>query len=88
MLWHLPTVGIFIGLGIVIAIAVFLIVNFDRLARRLRPRSGLPASCFQVWTVIFALVPMWFGGRFIFRRLVWNFRPPEKEKRLKEDEME
>lgn len=78
MLWHLPTVGCFIAIMILIGICVFCGVN---MSDWIDPEWPVKAGCFTTWIVIICLVPMWAAAKFIFKRLVWNFTPPEHEKK-------
>lgn len=86
LLWHLPTVGCFIAIGIIIGFVVFFIMNTDDILDGSFIEGVLPSGCFDTWCVIFALIPIWFSGRFIFRRLVWKFHPQETIKRVEDDE--
>jgi DNA-directed RNA polymerase subunit M/transcription elongation factor TFIIS len=44
--------------------------------------AGFARSCYQcccLWISIFCLWVMWLTGKYAFLRLVYSFRPPEKE---------
>jgi hypothetical protein len=87
ILWHLSTFACMVVFGIVVGVCVFCFINLPDWW------SGdaadiLPASCFQTWLVIMTLFICWFTGRFVFRKLVWRFHPPEAEKKKGDDEDE
>jgi len=82
VLHHLPTFGCFVAINILVAFDVIGVMLMEEWIGD----AVLPAGCFQLWLIIFSLFPIWKSGRFIFRRLVWNFHPQEKEKKKREDE--
>jgi hypothetical protein len=75
--WYIPTVGASLGCLVSIAFGVFL-------------WTGLPwwygdwwFSHFsvQIWFTVFACAGAWYSGKFVFKRVVYQPRPPEKIKR-------
>lgn len=82
ILWHLPTFGCFVADMTLITIVVLCVWNrsdwFDF-------TDVIPAGCWATWIVVVCLFFMFLATRFIVRRLVWNFTPPEKEYKLEED---
>ena len=75
LLWHLPTVGCFIGIGVLIGICVFCAISMNDWIDEDFP---VKPGCFSVWIIVMSCFPIFFMGRFIFRRLVWHFAPEEK----------
>jgi ribosomal protein S27E len=85
LLWHLPTFGSFVGIMVLIGICVFCGVQMSDWVSGSFADGLVKPGCFTVWIVIMCLYPIWAMIRIIFRRLVWNFTPPEKEVKLKGD---
>lgn len=85
LLHHIPTFLCFNAIGIIVGFVIFCVINMDDWIVGTFADGVCPASCFQTWCVLFGAYPVWLCGRFIFRRLVWYFHPPEQEKKLTED---
>jgi hypothetical protein len=81
MLWHLPTLACFVAIGVLIGLDVFCVMNMSGWLKDSTVEGTIPPGCFSTWIVILTLFLIWLCGRFIFRRLVWKFTPPEKEKK-------
>jgi len=72
--WHMPTVALIILIVTVIGTTIFLSIEvYPEL-----DNPVLPAGCFQVWTVVFALFVIYFSGKFVVKRLFKEFHPPEQ----------
>lgn len=78
LFWHLPTMACFIAIGMLIGFDVFIVMNTEGW---IGSDGVVPAGCFDVWVVVISLFMMFFAGRFIFKRLVFQFHPPEQEKK-------
>ncbi len=85
ILWHLSTVACFIVIGAVVTACVLL---FIMIPDWLGDFDLVPPGCFQTWVIIFTLFICWLAGRFIFRKLVWKFHPPEREKKKSDEDDE
>jgi uncharacterized paraquat-inducible protein A len=85
LLWHLPTFGSFIGIMVLVGICVFCGVQMGDWVDGSFADGLVKPGCFTVWIVIMCLYPIWAMVKLIFRRLVWNFTPPEKEVKLKSE---
>lgn len=82
LLWHLPTFGCFLGIMALIGFCVFCGINMNEwIGNDFFVKPG----CFTTWIVIMCLYPMWWMTKFIFKRLVWNFTPPEQESKAKNE---
>lgn len=83
LIWHLPTVGCFFGIMALIGICVFCGVQMGDWVSGSFADGLVKPGCFTTWIVIMCLIPIWAMSKLIFKRLVWNFTPPEKEVKLK-----
>src|SRR5204862_4345840 len=79
IVWHLSTLACFVAIGIVVGINVFTFLNMADWVGD--AADYVPVGCFNTWVIIFSLGLIFLAGRFIFRKLVWRFHPPEHEKR-------
>ncbi len=79
LLWHLPTFGSFIGIMVLIGICVFCGVQMGDWVSNSFADGIVKPGCFTTWIVIMCLYPGWVMAKTIFKRLVWDFTPPEKE---------
>jgi len=77
ILWHLSTFGCFVVISIIVGWDVFFQLNYHDWFEN----DFINDGCFNVWNYIFSLFGIFFAGRFIFRKLVWRFHPPEHEKK-------
>ena len=82
LLWHLPTVGYFVGIFVLIGINVYCVMNMDGWVG---DEAIVKPGCFSLWIVIPSCFAIFLMARFIFKRLVWHIIPPEKVKLDKGD---
>jgi hypothetical protein len=90
LMWHLPTIGCFFGIVALIGFDVF--VGFS--AEVWLTGSWLdngdgdfivkPSIC-TVWSVVITMFPIWKMAKLIFKRIFYNFTPPERVKIEKEE---
>lgn len=83
LLWHLPTLGCFFGIWFLVGVCVFAGINMGDWVSGSGVDGIVPPGCFTTWLIVMCAYPIWFQIRFVFRRLVWQFTPPEKEKEKK-----
>jgi hypothetical protein len=81
LLWHLPTFGCFVGINAVIGVCVFCGIRMSGWLEGTLVEGILPPECFTTWLGIMGIAAIWFQGKFIFKRLVYNLHPPEKIKK-------
>ena len=92
VLWHLPTLACFIGIGILIAFdALCVVLWYPAMVEGSTIGDifgeALSRSCCSVWTVIVSLYFIWKMGKFIIVKRLMHFTPPEQEKKVSQDFM-
>lgn len=85
MLWHLPTVACFIGIFVVIGFCIFCGWNMADWTKETWFDEIIPPGCYTTWLSIVGIALIWFQGKFVFKRLVYNLHPPEKIKKVKKE---
>ncbi|HEV3146474.1 MAG TPA: hypothetical protein VGZ47_21485 [Gemmataceae bacterium] len=92
VLWHLPTVGCFLGICALITLDVFCalvwfpdLVADSWLTEIMPPRRA--TACMTVWVVVVCLFFIWKMGKFMVVKRIMHFAPPEQEKKQKQDFM-
>jgi len=78
-MYHISTMATFVGIVALIGVNVFCLFKMREWVKDAFFEEVMGPDCWSTWLVIFSLFPIFFGTRFIIRRLVWRFQPPEKE---------
>jgi predicted Zn finger-like uncharacterized protein len=78
-IWHLPTIGCFIAVLVLIGIDVYCLMHMSGWVHDWDIEELVPAGCFSTWIVVISMLFIFLAGRLVFRRLVYRFAPPEKE---------
>jgi ribosomal protein L37AE/L43A len=79
LIWHLSTILTFVGIVILIGVNVFCLINMRGWVKDAFFEEVMGPDCWSTWLVIMSMFPIFFGTRFIIRKLVWRFHPPEKQ---------
>jgi hypothetical protein len=75
--WYTPTVGAALGCLASIVFGIFLWTGFGWWFGD----WWFYHFSVQIWFTVFACAGAWYSGKFVFKRLVYQPRPPEKVKR-------
>lgn len=80
-LWWLPGILCILSILLLIISDILYVLLIDSIVGEDWLVSWLAHGGIKLWMIIVSLFFMFFAGRFAVLRLIFNYRPPEKEKR-------
>ncbi len=66
---------------VVIGVDVYCVMNMRGWIKGAFFEEVMGPDCWSTWIIIVSVFLIFISGRFIVRRLMWRFKPPEKEVR-------